>query len=153
MAKLVDRAACIIFCKKGNLVYTPLVKYSFKDIYDIPRGGFDKDKDKNLIQTAKREIYEELSLDITSNKLYKVGEYEEWHRNRKSGVMLHYVIHSFVTSYPHLQKLKPKDSNEISFAKWIEYSNAIRYLYDCKNFPPIKQLYLAYLVALRYKLI
>ena len=153
MAQLIDRAGCVVFSNYNNLLYVLMVRYNNLNKFDIPRGGYDRILDKNLINCAKREVFEETGLDITNNKLFKVRQFEEWNINRKSGVKLHYNITIFTTSVRGLPKLNPVDKKEIDFAKWIEYSDAIKKLYyNIKNSEAIKSLYLAYLTGLRFKI-
>lgn len=72
-------AAGGIFLKKDDLKTSFFLRSSIVDYsghYAPVGGAFDNENDKNLIDTLKREIYEETSVDVNGFPIYFLGYYD-----------------------------------------------------------------------------
>ena len=89
---------------KDDIIY--LVLEDYKDRYDFPKGAFDLGEDENPLHCAKREAFEEISLE--DNIDYNIINLENPIINKEKKSNKHlvmYVAEMFVDSY---LKNKPK---------------------------------------------
>ena len=67
----------LIYCKTNKTMYTILVEQtrigSEKKICEFPC-GFKSEDDKNLKEAAKREIREELNIEVKNNEIHKLSK-------------------------------------------------------------------------------
>ncbi len=131
VAKEISAGGVPFFLNQNGDVYYLLLRYSKARHWGFPKGHVEEGE--TLVQTARREIYEETgqSQFTILCKLPKVSVY--WFR-RKNGVVektVHYFLVRFKSKKLYL-------SQEHDSAKWLTYKEAHRLLrhqndYDLLN--------------------
>ncbi len=81
MADHTDRVAAVVIPKTSRREKYLVAKRSDNGNWEFPGGKEDLEEDKNILDTAEREILEELNLDIKATKYrekhsYKGGGYD-----------------------------------------------------------------------------
>lgn len=95
-----------------------LIVYSRKSKkFGFPKGTFEKDKDGNIFESAKREIYEETGIKLIPN--LKLDLRFQVKNNIYFILKLYKNINSIVLS----QSTDIPDSNEIQYYKWVSLSD------------------------------
>jgi len=136
--------SALIFSKDGKLLMgmkDPRDGGVYSDCWHIPGGGVDEDETQE--QALRREMFEEVGIDITDCKVALAddqgsGETEKTLKDTGEKVLCHmkfYVYHVDVEK--NADEIKTQLSDDLVKLEWVELSQLDRY----KLTPPSEKLF------------
>lgn len=148
------KAGFIIYNKDGGEAI--LVRDTASGKYGFPKGSYDNEKDKNILQTAIRELYEETGIKISPQQItYGLQHVFKFTRNKKACYSFYvYVIVELNNEELHdIFNNAHIDLKEISAIKLLNFrklnylcQSKINNVYSCTY---VTQIFIKYLMNLR----